>query len=189
MNHSAIAGIISSANARLTATFAAAKADELPKLDNAQPQQRNATTTASASSSPAVFMTYETILQADDNTKDNSDTYDSEYLQLILNAADEDELAEIDAKYATPHNPQVDGFETAAEFEAAVREHTTLYDEEDDDLDTGQFETEAEFRAAVREHTSLYDEEDEVTHWSEHWDTYEDFMAAANDPNLGDGTD
>ena len=189
VNHSAIAGIISSANARLTATFAAAKADELPKLDNAQPQQRNATTTASTSSSPAVFMTYESILQADDNTKDNSDTYDPEYLQLILNAADEDELAEIDAKYATPHNPQVDGFETAAEFEAAVREHTTLYDEEDDDLDTGQFETFAEFQAAVREHTSLYDEEDEVPHWSEHFDSYEDFMAAANDPNLGDGTD
>ena len=95
----------------------------------------------------------------------------------------------IDARYATTHTPQVDDFETAAEFEAAVREHTTLYDEEDDDLDTGQFETEAEFRAAVREHTSLYDEEDEVPHWSEHFDTYEDFMAAANDPNLGDGTD
>ena len=43
--------------------------------------------------------------------------------------------------------------------------------------------------AAVREHTSLYDEEDEVTHWSEHFDSYEDLMAAANDPNLGDGTD
>ena len=141
VNHSASAGIISSANARLTATFTAAKADELPKLDNAQPQQRNATS-ASTSSSPAVFLTYETIIQADDKTKDTSDdTYDPEYLQLVLNAADEDELAEIDARYATPHNPQADGFETAAEFEAAKREHTTLYDEEDDDLDTGQFET------------------------------------------------
>ena len=64
-----------------------------------------------------------------------------------------------------------------------------MYDEEDDDLDTGQFETEAEFRAAVREHTSLYDEEDEEPHWSDYFDSYEDFMAAANDPNLGDDTD
>ena len=194
VNHSAIAGIISSANARLAATFAAAKPDELPKLDSAHPQQRNATSTASASSSPAVFLPYATIIQADDKTKDNSDdTYDPEYLQLVLNAADEEELAEIDTRYATTLNPQVDGFETAAEFEAAVREHTTLYDEEDDDPEQVHFETPAEFEAAVREHTSLYDEEDEEPHWSDHWseyfDSYADFIAAANDPNLGDGTD
>ena len=134
MNHSAIAGIISAANAHLAATFAAAKPDELPKLNSAHPQQRNATSTASAFSSPAVFLTYATIIQADDKTKDNSDdTYDLEYLQLVLNAADEEELDEIDAWYATTHPPQVDDFETAAEFQAAVREHTTLYDEEDDD--------------------------------------------------------
>ena len=50
MNHSAIYGIISSANARLAATFTAAKPDELPKLDSAHPQQRNATSAASTSS-------------------------------------------------------------------------------------------------------------------------------------------
>ena len=73
----------------------------------------------------------------------------------------EEELGEIDARYATTHPPQVDDFETAAEFQAAVCEHTSLYDEEDE----------------------------EPAHWSDYFDSYADFVAAANDPNLGDGTD
>ena len=51
------------------------------------------------------------------------------------------------------------------------------------------FETAAEFQAAVREHTDLYDEEDEEPHWSDHFDSYANFIATANDPNLGDDTD
>ena len=66
---------------------------------------------------------------------------------------------------------------------------------DDQDLDSDQIETAAEFLAALHEFTTLYDAEDAEDaedadpHWSDSFDTYADFMAAANDPNLGNSDD
>ena len=46
-----------------------------------------------------------------------------------------------------------------------------------------------EFLAALHDVTTLYDAEDADPHWSDSFDTYADFMAAANDPNLGNSDD
>lgn len=106
--------------------------------------------------------------------------------------------AKYDCEFTTRNNPlsqtpQQTNAANLANFMAAVNDPNL--GGSDDDSDSDHIQTADEFEAALREFTTLYDMEDAEepqhaqTRNRKEINTYADFMAAVNDPNLGDSDD
>jgi len=151
-------------------------------MDYAQPQatqNRN-----NAFTSNVALMTYEETIQPGRPPGGGLDDFATaaEALAYVNDLANEAEL-QGDAELEDNANTQDDylnGFATAAEALEWVNDPANEHDLIDEgDPDSGHIETAAEFEAALREFTTLYDPEDAEPHWSDNFDTFADFMAAA----------